>query len=295
MLTLFAVPKPFTGAAERAQRNALDSWKRAVPDAQVILFGDEAGIEEAAREAGVEHVGTIARNEFGTPLLDDVFAKAQMRSRHRLCCYLNADIILLDGLPAVLEKLRMPRFLGVGRRTDLDVPDRIDFGPTDWARRLRDRARVSGHLHDAVAMDYFLFPTGTLTGMPPFPVGRVLWDNWMVHHARSNDTPVFDLTNAVTIVHQNHDYGHVAGGQKAVWTGIEAQRNWQVLGPDFFPLTIDDATWTLDKGPQSEPRQLCDVRHLVRRLLVYPALSPRLKPSVRVARWMRQRIVGQKG
>ena len=28
-----------------------------------------------------------------------------------------------------------------------------------------------------------------LDAMPPFPVGRVLWDNWMIHHARTLGIP----------------------------------------------------------------------------------------------------------
>jgi hypothetical protein len=282
VLTLFSIPKPFVGPVADAQKNALDSWVRL--GAQVILFGDEEGIGEAAKAAGAEHVATVARNEFGTPLLDDVFQKARERARHERMLYVNADIVLFDDFPAVIERIRLNDFLAVGRRTDLDVPGRLTG---DWQRELRKRAAREGRLHEPTGIDYFLFPKHSTPKLPPFPVGRVLWDNWMIHDARSRSVPVIDLTRAVTIVHQNHDYRHVAGGADTVWRGIEAQRNWALVGADFLPLTIADATWVLD---DSGLHPANDAMHLFRRALIYPALSPRLKWSVRIARNLYQRI-----
>jgi hypothetical protein len=287
MLTIFSAPKPFRGAVVDAQNNAIDSWRRVAPDVQVILFGDEEGIAEAARSHGVEHVSTVARNEFGTPLLDDIFRTAQARARHAHVCYVNADIVFVGDLAAALGRLDLPRFLAVGRRTDLDLPERLECGDPRWREQLRARAGTKGRLHEATGIDYFIFPRGQLASMPPFPVGRAIWDNWMIHDARSRDIPVVDLTAAMLAVHQNHDYGHVAGGARTVERGAEAQRNWQMVGPDFYQLTIDDATWVLDAGGLHPVR---DVRRLLRRLLVYPALSRRLRPSVRVARYLYRKL-----
>jgi len=81
VLTLFTIPKPFSGAAAIAQDNAIESWQRVAPDVEILLFGDEAGIAEAAVRHGVGHVAQIRRNEHGTPLLDDAFATAQARAQ----------------------------------------------------------------------------------------------------------------------------------------------------------------------------------------------------------------------
>jgi len=51
MITFFTTPKPFRGHIGVIQRNAIESWKRIHPSAEVILFGDEEGAAEAAREA----------------------------------------------------------------------------------------------------------------------------------------------------------------------------------------------------------------------------------------------------
>jgi hypothetical protein len=232
------------------------------------------------------------RNEFGTPLLDAVFRQARARARHDLCCYVNADIVLFDDFAQATRRLQLPRFVAVGRRTDLDVDGALDFGQEQWASRLRERARTHGRLHEPTGIDYFLFPRRATPELPPFPVGRVLWDNWMIHSARTRGVPVVDLTSSVMVVHQNHDYGHVIGGEAAVTRGVEAQRNRQIVGPDFYPMTIDDATWVLDAGGLHPAR---DLRHRLRQLLVSPALSPRLRWSVRVARYLRQRLLPTRG
>jgi O-antigen/teichoic acid export membrane protein len=285
MLTIFTIPKPFTGAIATAQDNSIRSWRALDPSLQIILFGDEPGIAEAAARHGAEHVSDVRRNEHGTPLLDHAFAEAQRRARHARVCYVNADIVFLPDLPAALALLTLPRFLVVGRRLDLDVPKAIDFSDESWAAKLEARARRHGRLHEATGMDYFIFPRGQLARMPPFPVGRALWDNWMVHNARRERIPVIDATGGIAIIHQNHDYGHVRGGQQAAFVGAEVQRNWEILGPDFFPLTIDDATFLLDARGLRPAR---DARHVLRRIAVWPTLSPPIRPTVRVARWLRR-------
>jgi hypothetical protein len=283
MLTIFTIPKPFTGPAAIAQDDAIASWRRVHADVEILLFGDEAGIADAAARHGVTHIGEIRRNEHGTPLLDDAFATAQGRARHRLVCYVNADIIFLPSLTRALEQIALDRFLIVGRRTDLDVPEPLDFSAADWASRLEQRARGEGRLHEPTGIDYFIFPRGQLPSIPPFPVGRALWDNWMIYHARAMKVPVVDATAELLVVHQNHDYGHVRGGQRTTEVGLEVQRNWKMLGPDFMQLTIVDATWRL--GPDgAHPERAW--RRLARRVAVDAALRPLLRPSVRVARFL---------
>jgi len=63
MITFFTTAKPFTGHDGVIQRNALKSWTLATPDAEVILFGDEEGAAETARELGIKHVPEVRRLE----------------------------------------------------------------------------------------------------------------------------------------------------------------------------------------------------------------------------------------
>ena len=61
MITIFTTAKPFTGHSGVIQRNALKSWKELHADAEVILFGDEEGAAEAARDAGARYVAGVER------------------------------------------------------------------------------------------------------------------------------------------------------------------------------------------------------------------------------------------
>ena len=48
MLTIFSIPKPFIGHVGVIQMNALRSWTFLDPKCEIVIFGDEPGIAEAA-------------------------------------------------------------------------------------------------------------------------------------------------------------------------------------------------------------------------------------------------------
>lgn len=285
MLTIFAVPKPFRGTIATAQHNSIASWRALDGDVQIILFGDEEGVAEAAARHGAEHAVIIRRNAEGTPLLDDAFARAQARARHRHTAYVNADIILMPDFLRAVRLLTHAPFLLVGRRIDLDVNQAIEFEHDGWADALARRARTCGRMHPPHGSDYFVFPTGQSVALPPFPVGRALWDNWMIYEARRRGIPVVDATEMVTAVHQNHGYEHLRGGHGDVYDGAEARRNRELVGDDFVPLTIEDATFTL--GARGSRRNL-QLRHLCRRAALWPALSPRLRKARALVRALKR-------
>ena len=83
-------------------------------------------MEEAARDAGVDHVGNLARNDRGTPRLDSAFARVETVARHPLWCLINGDIILLDDFLPAVERVTsaFQRFLIVGESRDLEVAAR---------------------------------------------------------------------------------------------------------------------------------------------------------------------------
>ena len=63
MLTIFAIPKPFIGHIGIIQRNAVESWIRLQPKCEIILLGDEEGIERTAKELGTKWLPHLERNE----------------------------------------------------------------------------------------------------------------------------------------------------------------------------------------------------------------------------------------
>ena len=243
-LTLFAMPKAFVGHMATIQRNALESWTRLTPRPEIILFGDEPGIAETAAALGLRHEPRVGRNDYGTPLVDALFGAAQEISETDVLAYVNADIVLFDDFPAAVDALRgrLPEFLMVGRRFDFDQLRPIDFARADWAEKLRRHVGREGVLHAETGIDYFAFTPGLWPKIPPFAIGRTAWDNWLVMAPQMLGKSVVDATDAVTAVHQDHDYGHRTGGRSFVFTGIEARRNKLLCGP------VDDRGFTNGAG-----------------------------------------------
>jgi hypothetical protein len=247
MLTLFAIPKPFRGQSDLIQRNAVASWTRITPRPEVLLFGDEEGTAEVARELGVRHAPEVARNELGTPRLDDLFARAERIATTPLLAYVNADIILSDEFPAAVARAQaaLNRFLMVGQRWDLEVDAPIDFNAADWQSTLAGRAHRANALQPPTCIDYFAFTRGFAEGILPLAIGRRAWDNYLVWRAYSRGFAVVDATRVVTAVHQVHDYSHHPGGTRGVWHGPEAQRNFEMIGGWWHRYTIEDSTHIL--------------------------------------------------
>jgi len=270
-LTIFATPKKFAGHIGVIQRNAVASWTRMSPRPEVILFGTEPGTAEAAGEFGLRHIPGVKCNEWGTPLVSDLFAHAEQVGAGATLCYVNADIILFDDFAEAVSRVAQwsDRFLMVGRRTDLEFKDAIVFSD-DWAKNVASRARRDGKLQIARSIDYFAFSRGLFPDMPPLAIGRFWWDNWLLWKARSLEAKVVDASKAVLAVHQNHDYSHTTYGpsKEEMMASAECVRNARLTceqNPgDYddglfwrYAYTIDDANYRLTRGGITDnPRNL---------------------------------------
>jgi hypothetical protein len=261
VITFFSIPKPCDGHIGVIQGNAVRSWAALASacGGEVILFGRDAGVAELAAEVQARHLPGVATTTFGTPRVDDLFAQAQRIARHRLLCYVNADIVLMSDLLGAARAVSRGRrqLLMVGQRWDTPVTDPIAFDG-DWELRLRTFVAERGRLHKPTGIDYFLFTpslpgAGLFDPIPPFAVGRTAWDNWLIYRARSRRAPVIDATRDVLAVHQDHDYAH-GGGYKAVWKGSEARINFELAGGDAHIFTIWDASHVLEHGRITENR-----------------------------------------
>jgi hypothetical protein len=253
MLTFFTTAKPFRGHDGITQRNALKSWTLLHPDVEVILFGDEDGAAEVAQVLRLHHEPHVARNEFGTKRLDFLFSRAHAIARHDLLCYINCDILLLQDFRDAVKRVRAAhsQFLMVGRRWDIEIAVPVDFatdsGRGDWEARLSAQVLREGRRSGPEWIDYFVFSRGLYVDVPPFVVGRVFWDNWLVWKALASNYPVIDGSASVFAVHQNHDYGYHAQGRQGVFCGAEAGRNYELAGGWKHLRTIADATEMLHK------------------------------------------------
>lgn len=270
-ITLCTAPKPFTDPEiARIQRNALRSWRALGPEVEVVVVGDEAGAEAAARETGARFVGEVERNATGTPLIRSIFDCARSASAAPILAYANTDIILLDDfVEAVTSAARpLPRFLLASRRWDLKVDEDLEIA-SNGADPLRARVRREGRLHPPGGSDVFVFPRSCFVEVPALAVGRAGWDNWMIFEARRRRWPVVDMTGAITVIHQDHDYRHLPGG-KPHYRLPETDANVRLAGGRRTILGLADADWEwAGKQPRRKPTTITSA---VRAFELFPIL-----------------------
>jgi hypothetical protein len=248
-ITIATAPKPFTNPhIATIQRNAIQSWVHLGSEVEVVLVGDEMGMAETAAEIGVPHLKDVERNSSGTPLVSSIFDLMRGHSHSPILVYVNADILFMPDFVTAINHLRKQSqaFLGVGQRWDLEVLAKLEFSP-GWEGKLREGVISKGSLHAPVGSDYFVFPRTILTQIPDFAIGRAGWDNWMIYEARQRGWPVVDMTADVMVVHQNHDYSHLPGGQPH-YRLPETADNTRMAGGRRAIFNLQDADFALRDG-----------------------------------------------
>jgi hypothetical protein len=255
-LTIFSAPKSFSNPhINIIQRNAIQSWCNLGPEVEVILVGDEPGMQQASADYQLSVLKDVRRNKTGTPLVSSIFQLARAASDSPYLAYVNGDILLLpdilEAIRRVEEDLSTP-FLLIGQRWDLEVKEPMDFS-SGWELRLQNQVQTFGKLHAPAGSDYFVFPRSAFLEMPDFAIGRAGWDNWMIFHALQQSWPVVDGTSSVTIIHQNHDYHHLPGGQPH-YDLDESQHNMAIGGGLKHMYMVLDADYQLRNGKVCKPQ-----------------------------------------
>ncbi|NMB61261.1 MAG: hypothetical protein GYA18_02840 [Chloroflexi bacterium] len=249
MITFFSAPKPFTNPhINTIQRNAIQSWIRLGDKVQVLLLGDDEGVDRVASEFKVPHLSQVRCNEKGTPLISSMLELAREHSNSPFLCIINTDILvmpdMLDGLEKVANLYK--RFLLVGQRWDLEVNESLQT-TEDLFGHVGELIRRYGRLHPPMGSDYFIFPRTCFTHIPDFAIGRAGWDNWMIFKARLEGWIVVDGSQDITIAHQDHDYSHLSGGLPH-YRQPETAANVKLAGGDHTIFTLHDAQAKLVDG-----------------------------------------------
>jgi hypothetical protein len=267
-ITLLAMPKPFQGHIGVIQRNAIKSWTCLQPRPEIFLFGEENGVAEIAAELTLHHLHNIARNEFGTPLLNDLLARARQIAPTNLLCYANSDIILLQEFLTAIDLVQasFPHFLAVAHRLNIDINDPLDFA-SDGEQKLRYEMLPHGTPGDDTAIDVFVFPRDVYTEVPPLAIGRAWFDQWLIKEAHRLGIPIVDITHKARAIHQNHSYTHIDGGQKGAYWGEEALRSLAVYGGKPHAFTLLDATHEITLSGEIQPVRFRRTRHQARQWL----------------------------
>jgi hypothetical protein len=301
LITLFSAPKPFTDPhIAMIQRNAIKSWTL-LPDVDIILLGEEAGLAEAAHEFGVKHIPHVEHNPNGVPLISSMFQWARENSNSEMLCIINADMILMPDFVEAARRSRMLRdkYVLLSQRWDLDMSAPLDFSG-DWIHGLRSTVNGQGQLHRPAGSDFFLFPKSCYQDIPNFIIGRAGWDNWMIYKARKENWAVIDCTPSVMIVHQNHDYSHLPDA-KPHYDHPDTNENIRLAGGQAnIRYTILDATHQLVGDKLTRPK-LTSLRftrkfELFLRTIFFFLPESAIENIARPKRWRKriQKIVNRK-
>ena len=112
-------------------------------------------------------------------------------------------------------------------------------------------ARKSGRLAAPWFIDYFAFSRGLYESIPPFVIGRIHWDHWLIWKARSSGAAVIDASPSVLAVHQNHDYSYHPKGKQECGATNNQLATVNLWGGDC-------ATARSSARPTSSRRMGCD-------------------------------------
>ncbi|MDP2633034.1 MAG: hypothetical protein Q8P25_04935 [Candidatus Curtissbacteria bacterium] len=276
MLTIFTTPKAFKGHVAIIQENAIASWCKLRPKCQIILLGQDYNVSRIAKKYKIMHIPNIATNEFGTPLLSNIFKKAYAAAKFEKLAYVNCDIILTDDFVKAIKEIALSRFFMTGKRWNIDLNTKLDF-TRDWQRELKTKVLAEGKLGRYGANDYFIFTPKIDFRIPDFAVGRTSWDNWLVFKAKFLKLPVIDATKVVWAIHQNHDYTH-GGGYDQVWHGPESRRNQELIGDRRKLFNVKDADYILTKDGLKKPK--VTFSRVIRKIENMPVLTPKIAPVV---------------
>jgi len=275
-LTIFTAPKPFIDPhISNIQYNAIRSWKFLEPNVSVVLVGSEKGVEEIAKELNVAFEPSVKRNNHGTPLISSIFDIGRNINSSSLLAYINADIIIfsnfLETSNYVAKKYK--KFLIVGQRWDLDINSKLNF-QIGWEEHLKQELKVRGKLHPRGGSDYFIYPRVCFEQLPDFAVGRAGWDNWMFYQARKQHWACIDATKSIQIIHQNHDYSHLPGGQ-AHYRLPETNENVKIAGGRRTIFTLIDANYEIDHG--AIKKKPLNWEKLIREIEIFPLVTLKSK------------------
>ena len=174
-------------------------------------MGKEKGIEEIAKRFQAKPIPDIKTNKWGTPYLDGLIEKVVQVARFEILVLINADCILVGDLEQVVETIykRFSQFLAIATRYDSKIQERLPV--LDWKsfalknkgiphplfRQAQGKKSVGG-------MDIWIFSKTLYPKIPPFLVGRLNWDSWLVSNVYERQIPIIDISEEIFLIHQLH-------------------------------------------------------------------------------------------
>ena len=222
IMTLSTSFKPTLKKAD-LYRRTLKNWANLLPFVQPVLFkvANEEANEDLLNEARklgwmIEDVPEMGVNST-LPVLKSIFLKAAQINKSPFYGFANGDILFPSGLIETLcflhEGIPWARYLLTARRINVN----LTYIPDSFANdQMVNMVRKKGRLFIPNAIDLFVVSANSYPWhkVPPFVIGRIVFDNWLIANGLLNNISIVDITRTVPLLHQTDDEGNNAGRDK---------------------------------------------------------------------------------
>lgn len=211
---------------------AIDSWHRVFPDAQILVFGNAALLRDWC---GYRQV----KRRKGLPLVSDMFEKVEMMDDPGPRLFINSDCIVTSSMKKACDFLVQVKkqWLATGQRSEIsEEEDCANAGSLQWEEAIRAKYPEPKMLPPCGA-DWFLFSRSAMreSKMPPFVIARTCYDNWLIYDALQRGLWVVNCTGSVTVYHQTHP-------EQEVRRSDDAKENYR-LCKKSYPKWNDWSGW----------------------------------------------------
>jgi hypothetical protein len=230
-ITILTTLKPLNGLASLHQSNAIKSWQILKTNPEILVMGKTAGAEKFCEDLNIKYIPEVEISKEGLPLISSIIQRGQDLATSNNIWYVNADIILFeDSYESYINTLKQfDKFLIVCRRREVKISSPLDITPNSM-RSLRQKVINATKLETATAIDWFGFTKNIFENMPPFPVARTAFDNWMIWNISDKGLPVVDASQYVCLIHQSHNYETSSGGVSELYKSEEVMKSRQLVG-----------------------------------------------------------------
>lgn len=211
-LTLYS---PFYISDNESGKNrtwsALNSWKRLLPQSNIIMFTEDDSSCSWLRRNGFAGVRCLLECTHSAIPRQDIGCMAATAARLAstpFLCMINSDIMLLPHFRQHFRRVFLRSDIAepfmVGQRTNVLQNMRTDFSSPAWESQVLREATSRGELDGVCAIDYFVHTQNVWKhiSMPGFVTGVWLWDRYLLSEAnRNKQITTVDATRAFTAVH----------------------------------------------------------------------------------------------
>ncbi len=222
VISFISAFKKFKPPYGMIQHSAMYSWN--ANNIEVFVPDNEVGVKDACQSyPNIKLIPDVKRaREMGfsnqSPMVKDLIAKALPLINTPMVALINSDIIIqpdfIERIEKILKEYGFDIYM-VGTRFDIKLDIHISSEETYKQVLSSERKSYDG----STSSDIFIASKFTwrkiVHEMPDFILGRYGWDNWLHMIAELKGYRKFNCTDALTILHCEHDHKHIVLQEKA--------------------------------------------------------------------------------